>query len=104
TTVCLMANTAPPIDEASVLARVREAAARSGSPVEILAYGAVSAGRVGETLAALGELADGGAIGFSDDGSPVRSPAILRNALAYAGMLGRLVVDHPEESALTDGA
>jgi dihydroorotase len=104
TTVCVMPNTAPAIDEASVLARVRDAAGRSGSPVEVLAYGAVSAGRAGETLAALGELADGGAIGFSDDGAPVRSPAILRSALVYAGMLGRVVVDHPEDPVLTEGA
>jgi dihydroorotase len=104
TTVCLMANTSPAIDEASVLARVREAASGSGSPIEVVAYGAVSVGRAGETLAALGELADGGAIGFSDDGAPVRSAAILRNALVYAGMLGRTVVDHPEEPALTEGA
>ena len=104
TTVCVMPNTSPAIDEASVLARVREAAARSGSPVEVLVYGAVSVGRKGETLAALGELADGGAIGFSDDGAPIRSPAILRNALLYAGMLGLPIVDHPEDPGLTDGA
>ncbi|MEO8228454.1 MAG: dihydroorotase [Chloroflexota bacterium] len=104
TTVCVMPNTSPAIDEASVLTRVRDAAARSGSPVEVLAYGAVSAGRSGETLAALGELADGGAIGFSDDGAPVRSPAILRSALVYAGMLGRVVVDHPEDQVLSEGA
>ncbi len=104
TTVCLMPNTMPTVDEASVLGRVLEAAARSGSPVEIAAYGAVSAGRTGETLAALGELADRGAIGFSDDGAPVRSPAILRNALLYAGSLGRAVIDHAEDAALTDGA
>jgi dihydroorotase len=55
-------------------------------------------------MAALGELADGGAIGFSDDGAPVRSPAILRSALVYAGMLGRVVVDHPEDPVLTEGA
>jgi dihydroorotase len=104
TTVCVMPNTSPATDEASVLSRVRDAAARSGSPVEVLAYGAVSAGRMGETLAALGELADGGAIGFSDDGAPVRSAAMLRSALAYAGMLGRVVVDHPEDPVLTEGA
>ncbi len=104
TTVGLMPNTSPAIDEASVLARVSEAAARSGSPIEILVYGAVTIGRKGETLAALGELADRGAIGFSDDGAPVRSPAILRNALLYAGMLGLPIVDHAEDPALTDGA
>ena len=104
TTVCLMPNTTPAIDEASVLGRVRDAATRSGSPIDVQVYGAVSVGRSGETLAALGELADGGAIGYSDDGAPVRSPAILRSALVYAGMLGRPVVDHPEDPTLTAGA
>jgi dihydroorotase len=64
----------------------------------------VTAGRRGEILAALGELADAGVVGFSDDGAPVRSASILRNALAYAGALGLPIVEHPEESALTDGA
>jgi len=104
TTVCAMANTDPPIDDASVLGRVQSAAAASGSPVELLAYGALTAGRRGDSLAALGELSDAGAIGFSDDGAPIRSPSILRNGLLYAGMLGRLVVDHAEDPALTDGA
>jgi dihydroorotase len=43
-------------------------------------------------------------VGFSDDGSPVRSASLLRAALAYAGALGLPIVDHPEESSLTDGA
>jgi dihydroorotase len=64
----------------------------------------VTMGRTGETLAAFGELADAGVVGFSDDGSPVRSASILRNALAYAGALGLPVVDHPEDATLTDGA
>jgi dihydroorotase len=104
TTVCLMPNTSPALDEPSVLARVRAASIASGSPVAVLAYGAVTVGRAGEQLAALGELADSGVVGFSDDGAPVRSPAILRNALLYAGMLRLPVVDHPEDAALTGGA
>lgn len=104
TTVCAMPNTDPPLDEPGVLARIRGAAAASGSPVELLAHGAVTVGRAGETLAALGELADAGVVGFSDDGSPVRSAAILRNALAYAGALGLPVVDHAEDLSQTAGA
>ena len=104
TAVCVMPNTSPALDEPSVLARIRDAAAASGSPVTLLALGAVSAGRAGEQLAAMGELADAGVVGFSDDGSPVRSTALLRNALAYAGMLGLPIVDHPEDSSLTGGA
>jgi len=104
TTVCLMPNTTPAPDDPAVLARVQAAAGASGSPVRALAYGCVSAGRAGGTLAALGELADAGAVGFSDDGSPVSSGPLLRNALAYAGSLGLPVVDHPEEATLTAGA
>jgi dihydroorotase len=104
TSVCAMPNTTPAIDEPGVLALVRAAAAASGSPVELLAHGAVTVGRAGETLAALGELADAGVVGFSDDGSPVRSASILRNALAYGGALGLPVVDHPEDHTQTEGA
>ena len=45
TTVCAMPNTTPTLDDPAVLARVREAAAASGSPVRALAWGAISAGR-----------------------------------------------------------
>jgi dihydroorotase len=104
TTVCAMPNTTPALDEPGVLAGIRAAAAVSGSPVELLAHGAVTVGRSGEILAALGELADAGVVGFSDDGAPIRSAAILRNALAYAGALGLPIVDHPEDATQTEGA
>jgi dihydroorotase len=104
TTVCAMPNTTPALDEPGVLAGVRAAADASGSPVELLALGAVTLGRGGEQLAALGELADAGVVGFSDDGSPVRSASILRAALAYAGALGLPIVEHAEEPSLTEGA
>jgi len=104
TTVCAMPNTTPALDEPSVLTRVRAAAIASGSSVELLAHGAVTVGRGGEQLAALGELADAGVVGFSDDGAPVRTGTILRAALAYAGALGLPIVDHAEDGSLTAGA
>ncbi len=104
TTVALMPNTSPALDEPGVLERVRAAARAGGSPVEVLAFGAVSAGRAGEQLSAMGELADAGVIGYSDDGAPVRTAKLLRSALLYAGMLGLAVVDHAEDSELTGGA
>jgi dihydroorotase len=104
TTVCVMPNTTPAIDEPGAVARVARAAGASGSPVRVIAHGAVTEGRRGEMLAALGELADAGVVGFSDDGSPVRSASILRSALAYAGALGLPIVDHAEDPSLTEGA
>jgi dihydroorotase len=104
TTVCLMPNTTPAMDQPWLLAGLRAAVAASGSPVSVLAYGAASAGRAGDQLAPLGELADAGVIGFSDDGAPIRSAALFRNALAYAGSLGLPIVDHPEDPSLTEDA
>jgi len=104
TTVCAMPNTTPAIDDPAILARLREAATSSGSPVRALVWGAISAGRGGETLAALGELADAGVVGFSDDGAPIASATLMRNAIAYAGALGLPIVEHPEDPTLTAGA
>jgi dihydroorotase len=104
TTVVAMPNTTPALDDPSLLERLGAAAVASGSPVRTLAWGAISSGRAGETLAALGELADAGVAGFSDDGAPVASPVLMRNALAYAGALGLPIVEHAEDPALTSGA
>jgi dihydroorotase len=104
TTVCAMPNTTPPTDRGAQVAAVLAARDASGSPVRLLPYGTLTAGRAGEQLAPLGELADAGAFAFSDDGSPVQDPALFRNALTYAAMLGLPVVDHPEDLRLTAGA
>jgi dihydroorotase len=104
TSVALMPNTSPALDEPGVMERIRAAARAGGSPLEVLAYGAVSVGRAGEQLSAMGELADAGVLGFSDDGAPVRTPKLLRSALLYAGMLGLPIVDHAEDPELTVGA
>jgi dihydroorotase len=104
TTVCAMPNTTPPLDDPAVLDRVRSAVAASGSPVRVLAWGAITAARTGETLASLGELADAGVAGFSDDGAPVSSASVFRNALAYAGALGLPIVEHAEDRSITTGA
>src|SRR5665811_2290620 len=104
TTVALMPNTEPALDEPGVLERIRSASRASGSPVEVLAYGAVSVDRAGEQLSAMGELADAGVLGYSDDGAPVRTAKLLRSALLYAGMLGLPVVEHAEDSEMTAGA
>lgn len=99
TTVCAMPNTQPAMDTRSVVEYVlREAAARAH--VRVLPIGAVSKGRSGEELAELGDLADAGCIGFSDDGAPVRDATLMRRALEYASAFGLPVIDHCEDPSL----
>ncbi|MGC8634769.1 MAG: dihydroorotase [Candidatus Limnocylindrales bacterium] len=102
-TVCTMANTTPAIDTAGLISDALALARAAGSPVRIFPYGATTAGP-GQTLSLMGEMADAGAAGFSDDGSPVADASLFRNALAYAGALGRMLVEHAEEPSLTKGA
>jgi dihydroorotase len=104
TRVALMPNTEPPADSAHAIERTAKAAGASGSPVRIDSYGTITRSRAGASLAPLGELADAGAIGFSDDGAPVEDAGLLRNALAYAGALGRPIIEHSEEPRLSRGS
>ncbi len=103
TTICAMPNTEPAMDNRSIVEYVlREAAARGH--VRVLPIGAVSKGRAGKELAELGELADAGCIGFSDDGAPVYDATLMRRALEYASAFGLPVIDHCEEPTLAKDA
>jgi len=102
TTVCAMPNTRPPIDNAAVVERVLAAAGAAGRG-RVLPIGCVTAGRAGEHLAELAELAEAGCVAFSDDGSPVADAELMRRALEYAGGLGLPIIDHCEDPALARG-
>ena len=95
-----MPNTDPVVDSAAVLgALIETARAEAAVPVGFLA--AISKGQLGEELAELGELADVGAAGFTDDGRPVVSAGLLRRALQYAAVAERTVALHCEEPTLS---
>ena len=65
--------------------------------------GAITKGRKGEELAEIGGLVEGGAVAFTDDGSPVVSAEIMRRALEYCRMFGKAVLSHAEDLELTRG-
>lgn len=103
TTVCAMPNTNPVLDTAALVEFVLKTAAAEGH-VKVLPIGAVTKGEKGEELAELGEMADAGAVAFSDDGRPVANAALMRHALEYSIALGRPIIDHCEDPALAKGA
>ncbi len=102
TTVCAMPNTQPPHDRAAVVRQVRDIARRRGV-VRVEPIGAITIGRAGTNLTEMAELAEAGCVAFSDDGSPVSDPAVMRNALAYAAMLDVPIMSHCEDMKLSKG-
>ncbi len=102
TTVCCMANTEPPIDNASVALFVKNRAARTGI-IDVLPIGCVTKKMEGKELSEMAELIAAGCIAFSDDGKPISSSRVMRNALDYASMFGRPILSHCEEASLADG-
>ena len=102
TTVCCMPNTNPPLDNGDMLNYVRTVAAREGI-IRVFPIGCVTVGRKGEELADLNEMEMNGAVAFSDDGSPVSRPEIMRRALEYSRDFNRPIIDHCEEMSLTQG-
>jgi dihydroorotase len=98
--VIAMANTTPPIDSAAVLGSVRERAQTEASiPVGFVAN--VTREMKGEELTEMADLRDAGAIGFSDDGLPIRSASVLRRALQYQRLAGGVIALHEEDPELS---
>ncbi|MBX0329442.1 dihydroorotase [Oscillochloris sp. ZM17-4] len=102
TTVCAMPGTTPALDRAGIAHQVRAIAQRDGR-VHVELIGAITLRREGKALSEMIELAEAGCIAFSDDGRSVADPALMRNALAYAGALGLPVMVHCEDSSLGAG-
>lgn len=95
-------NTDPVIDDADVLRGLRARAAEEAHvPVGFMA--AVTKGQDGEELTEMGALADAGAAGFTDDGRPVATAGVMRRALQYNAITGRMIAVHCEEQSLTLG-
>jgi dihydroorotase len=97
-----MPNTRPPIDTQAAAEFVVLQAQRARQ-ANVYPVGAVSKGRKGEELAGLGQLVDGGAVAFTDDGAPVASAALMRRALEYSKMFNLVIMQHCQVPELTVG-
>lgn len=103
TAVVAMPNTDPAQDSVAVVDFVRRQGQRAGL-CEVIPSGCITVGRMGQTLAPFAELAEAGVRLFTDDGSGVQDPQLMRRALEYAGPLGITLAQHCEVAAMTNGA
>ena len=93
-------NTVPAVDSAPVLRSLRERA-RTEARIPTGFLAAITVGRRGEQLTEMAELAGVGAVGFTDDGSPVASAGVMRQALQYQRLAGRPLALHEEDASLS---
>ena len=103
TAVCPMPNTRPINDNASVTRAVMERAAAVAS-THVWPIGAVSLGSRGEALAEIGAMQKAGIVAVSDDGRPIATARLLRQAMDYCRALDLPVIDHCEDASLFAGA
>ena len=96
TSVVTMPNTIPAIDNSGMVRYLIDRARESGL-CRVHPAGAISPGRKGEGLTEFADLISAGAVGFSDDGSPVANGSLMASALKYAKMLGVPIISHAED-------
>ncbi len=103
TTLCCMPNTNPALDSRVMIEFINRQAQLHGR-CRVFAVGAVTVGRQGEELAEIRLMSRAGAVGFSDDGDVVESPAMMRRALSQIRLTGLALMQHCQEPTLTRGA
>ena len=92
--ITAMANTSPPVDTPEWVCFVRERA--RGLSVAVYPVAAVTVGQKGEVLTDFAALKEAGAAALSDDGLPIRSEDVLREALGRANAADLPILLHCE--------
>ncbi len=98
--IIAMANTEPPVCDATDVEALHDRA-RTEASVPAGFVATVTRGMRGEELTDMAELRGAGAIGFSDDGLPIRSARIMRRALQYQRLCGGVIALHEEDPDLS---
>ncbi len=98
TTVVLMANVKPQVDNVDTLKYILERGRTTGIHVETCAN--VTMGMQGKELVDMKTLADEGAVGFTDDGVPIMDENLVREAMKQVAALNMPISFHEEDATL----
>ena len=102
TTLVMMPDTSPVIDDVSLVDFVRQTAWEK-SRVRILPSAALSRGLKGEQMTEIGLLTEAGAIAFTDGRKTVENAQMMRRALTYARDFDALIMGAHREPSLGGG-
>ena len=102
TALACMPNTEPVNDNSSVTEFIIRQARNAGI-LKVYPIAGITKGLMGERLTEFGDLRKAGAVGVSDDGSPVKNSQVMRRALEYAKYHDLTVISHCEDRDLSAG-
>ena len=101
TAVAAMPNTTP-VNDSPEITRWMQAPER-GAVVRVFPIAAATRGSKGEALNDYAALKSAGAVAVSDDGRPILKDNIMRETLTAAARVGLGVIQHAEDTRLTQG-
>ncbi|MFY9646355.1 MAG: dihydroorotase [Terriglobales bacterium] len=100
TSVCTMPNTVPVVDSADWIAWLRQP--ERSAVVNVFGIAAATLSSKGKTLTDFRALQSAGAIAVTDDGKPILDDGIMREALSLGGELNFPIVQHAEDTRMTE--
>lgn len=102
TAVAAMPNTIP-VNDSVEITRWMQAPER-GSAVRVFPIAAATRGSKGDALNDFAALKAAGAVAVTDDGHPILKDSVMRETLVAAARVGLSVIQHAEDTRLTQGA
>ncbi|MEQ8368558.1 MAG: dihydroorotase [Roseicyclus sp.] len=103
TTMVTRPDTATPIDTPEVLEFVNRRA-RDEARVHVRPMAALTRARAGREMTEIGFLLDAGAVAFTDGDAVTTDTKVLSRCMTYARSLGALILGHPQDPGLSEGA
>ena len=100
TSVCTMPNTVPVVDSVEWIEWLRQP--ERAAVVNVFAIAAATRASKGTSLTDFRALLSAGAVAVTDVGKPILDDRIMRDALLLAGELNFPVVQHAEDTRLTE--
>ncbi|MGC1298990.1 MAG: dihydroorotase [Alloacidobacterium sp.] len=100
TAVCAMPNTIP-VNDSPDITRWMQSPERNAQ-TRVFPIAAATRGSMGEALTEYGALKAAGAVAVTDDGKPILGDSIMRQTLAAAARAGLPVIQHAEDTRMTE--
>jgi dihydroorotase len=102
TAVAAMPNTVPVNDSAETTRWML--APERGAVIRVFPIAAATRGSKGEAINDYAALKSAGAVAVTDDGHPILKDGVMRETLVAAARVGLMVIQHAEDTRLTQGA